>query len=55
MYLDALFKLVPRCRRPFPKQLAEDDDLFEEEHSALFTAGQNARVLLCHKERVLLQ
>lgn len=37
-HLDALFELVPRRGRAFPEQLAEDDDLLEEEDSPFFGA-----------------
>lgn len=54
-HLDALFELVPGGGRAFAKQLAEDDDLLKKEDPALLAAGQDARVLLRHKKRLLLQ
>lgn len=55
MYLDALLELVSRGGRAFPEQLAEDHDLLEEEDPPLFGAGQDAGVLLCYEEGLLLQ
>lgn len=54
-YLDALFKLVPRGGRALAEKLAEDDYLLKEEDPALLAAGQDAGVLLRHKESLLLQ
>ena len=54
-YLDTLLELVTRRWGALPQQLAEDDDLFEEEHSSLFGARQHAAVLLRHKEGLLLE
>lgn len=53
-YLDALLELVSRSGRPFPKQLAENYNLLKEEDPPLFGAGQDAGVLLCYKEGLLL-
>ena len=53
--LDALFELVARGGRAFPQKLTEDDNLLKEEDAALFTAGQDARILLRHIEGLLLQ
>lgn len=55
MYLNALLELVSRSGRPFPEQLAENHYLLKEEDAALFGAGQDAGVLLCYKEGLLLQ
>lgn len=54
-YLDALLELVSRCGRSFPEQLTEDDNLLKEENSPFFGARQDAGVLLCNKEGLLLQ
>lgn len=54
-HLDALLELVSGGGRAFAEQLTEDDDLLKKEDPALFAARQDARVLLCHKERLLLQ
>lgn len=53
--LDAVLVLVSRVVGAFPQQLAEDDDLLEQENSALFTARQNSSVLLPDAEGLLLQ
>lgn len=55
MYLDALLELVAGRGRAFPEQLAEDDDLLEEEHAPLFGPRQHAGILLCDEEGLLLQ
>lgn len=54
-YLDALLELVAGRGRAFPEQLAEDDDLLEEENPPFFGARQDAGVLLRHEEGFLLQ
>lgn len=55
LYLNTLLELVSRSGRPFPEQLAENNDLLEEEDPPLFGAGQDAGVLLRYKEGLLLQ
>lgn len=55
VYLNALLELVSRSGRAFPEQLAENNDLLEEEDPPLFGAGQDAGVLLRDEEGLLLQ
>lgn len=55
VYLNALLELVSRSGRAFPEQLAENNNLLKEEDAPLFGAGQDAGVLLCYEEGLLLQ
>lgn len=54
-HLDAVLELVSWIVGAFPEQFTEDDDLFEEEDSALFAARQDSPVLLPNAEGLLLQ